>query len=133
MLAEVCPFFINISSNIITIYYFNFNRFTNFFKSKNKEEDKDEDGLPDFVFKHKITGQEVKTSDFTFSLIRDNPTIGNILESEGAKKLEQIINNDNRKIQACIEKGIECCIIDTSSSKNFKPDRDKLIFFRKLF
>jgi hypothetical protein len=43
----------------------------------------------------------------------------------GEKKLEQIINNDNRKIQACVERGIECCIIDTSNSKNFKPERDK--------
>jgi hypothetical protein len=43
----------------------------------------------------------------------------------GEKKLEQVINNDNRKIQACVENGIECCIIDTSGSKNFKPERDK--------
>ena len=43
----------------------------------------------------------------------------------GNKKLEQTINNDNRKFQACLEKGIEFCIIDTSGSKKFKPERDK--------
>tara|TARA_Y100000310_G_scaffold339131_1_gene430862 strand:+ start:964 stop:1656 length:693 start_codon:yes stop_codon:yes gene_type:complete len=39
----------------------------------------------------------------------------------GQKKLGQIQNNDNRKFQACIEKDIELCIIDTSSQKYFKP------------
>ena len=34
-------------------------------------------------------------------------------------------NNDNRKFQACLEKGIELCIIDASNSKKFKPERDK--------
>ena len=43
----------------------------------------------------------------------------------GDKKLEQTINNDNRKFQACLENGIEFCIIDTSGSKKFKPERDK--------
>ena len=33
----------------------------------------------------------------------------------GQKKLDQIQNNDNRKFQACLEKHIELCIIDTSS------------------
>ncbi len=32
----------------------------------------------------------------------------------GEEKLNQIQNNDNRKFQACLEKGIELCIIDTS-------------------
>jgi hypothetical protein len=31
-------------------------------------------------------------------------------------------NNDNRKMQACLEKNIELCIIDTSQQKYFKPD-----------
>lgn len=35
----------------------------------------------------------------------------------GSNKLEQIQNNDNRKFQACLEQGIELCIIDTSSQK----------------
>ncbi len=32
----------------------------------------------------------------------------------GQDKLNQIQNNDHRKFQACLEKGIELCIIDTS-------------------
>jgi hypothetical protein len=38
----------------------------------------------------------------------------------GDNKLEQIQNNDNRKFQACLEKNIELCIIDTSQLKYFK-------------
>lgn len=38
----------------------------------------------------------------------------------GESKLEQIQNNDHRKFQACLEKGIELCIIDTSLQKYFK-------------
>lgn len=38
----------------------------------------------------------------------------------GENKMNQIQNNDNRKFQACIEKGIELCIIDTSGQKYFK-------------
>lgn len=38
----------------------------------------------------------------------------------GQDKLTQIQNNDNRKFQACLEKQIELCIIDTSSLKYFK-------------
>lgn len=37
----------------------------------------------------------------------------------GQETLTQIQNNDNRKFQACLEKGIELCIIDSSSMKNF--------------
>jgi len=43
----------------------------------------------------------------------------------GSNKLQQIQNNDNRKFQACLERGIELCIIDSSSMKNFKPDKAK--------
>ena len=39
----------------------------------------------------------------------------------GENKLLQIQSNDNRKFQACLEKNIELCIIDTSSQKYFKP------------
>jgi hypothetical protein len=39
----------------------------------------------------------------------------------GSDKLNQIQNNDNRKFQACLEQGIELCIIDTSGLKYFKP------------
>ena len=38
----------------------------------------------------------------------------------GQIKLDKTKNNDNRKFQACIERGIELCIIDTSSQKYFK-------------
>lgn len=38
----------------------------------------------------------------------------------GSDKLNQIQNNDHRKFQACLEKGIELCIIDTSTQKYFK-------------
>lgn len=38
----------------------------------------------------------------------------------GQEKLLQIANNDNRKFQACIERGIELCIIDTSQFTHFK-------------
>lgn len=37
----------------------------------------------------------------------------------GKEKLSQTQNNDNRKFQACIEKGIELCIIDTTHQKKF--------------
>lgn len=37
----------------------------------------------------------------------------------GAEKLSQIQNNDHRKFQACGEKGISLCIIDTSKQKRF--------------
>lgn len=39
----------------------------------------------------------------------------------GKDKLESIQNNDKRKFQACLEKGIELCVIDASSLKYFKP------------
>lgn len=46
----------------------------------------------------------------------------------GDKKLQQIKNNDSRKYQACLEKNIELCIIDTSSLKYFKKDNaDKFL------
>lgn len=43
----------------------------------------------------------------------------------GPEKLSQIQNNDNRKFQACLEKEIELCVIDTSwikynKTKNFE-------------
>jgi hypothetical protein len=41
----------------------------------------------------------------------------------GSEKLDQIKNNDSRKYQACIEKNIELCIIDSSGLKYFKPEK----------
>lgn len=38
----------------------------------------------------------------------------------GEEKLKYIKNNDNRKYQACLERGIELCIIDSSKFNNFK-------------
>lgn len=43
----------------------------------------------------------------------------------GQDKLNQIQNNDDRKFQACIEQGIELCIIDTSQQKYFKEQLSK--------
>jgi hypothetical protein len=39
----------------------------------------------------------------------------------GQDKLASIKNNDERKFQACLERGIELVIIDTSSMTYFKP------------
>jgi hypothetical protein len=43
----------------------------------------------------------------------------------GESKLEQIQNNDNRKYQACLERNIELCIIDTSKLSYFKERNAK--------
>lgn len=40
----------------------------------------------------------------------------------GVDKLSKIKNNDNRKFQACLERGIELCIVDTSQIKYLKED-----------
>ena len=41
----------------------------------------------------------------------------------GIDKLSKIQNNDNRKFQACIENGIQLCIIDTSKFMHFKKQK----------
>jgi hypothetical protein len=43
----------------------------------------------------------------------------------GLEKLNSVKNNDKRKFQACLERGIELCIIDTSSFTYFKEDKAK--------
>ena len=43
----------------------------------------------------------------------------------GVKKLTSIQNNDNRKFRACLEKGIELVIIDTSNQIYFKEKSSK--------
>jgi len=43
----------------------------------------------------------------------------------GEETLNKIQNNDSRKYQACIEKGISLCVIDSSGLKYFKPDNAK--------
>jgi len=39
----------------------------------------------------------------------------------GQDKLSQIQNNDGRRFQVCLERGIELCIVDVSVLKYFKP------------
>lgn len=43
----------------------------------------------------------------------------------GQDQLIKIQNNDNRKFQACLEKGIELCIIDSSGQNYFKESTSK--------
>jgi len=43
----------------------------------------------------------------------------------GAEKLARIQNNDGRKFQACLERKIELCTIDTSNQKYFKIENSK--------
>lgn len=43
----------------------------------------------------------------------------------GSQKLNNIQNNDKRKFQACLERQIELCIIDTHNAKYLKKERDK--------
>jgi hypothetical protein len=41
----------------------------------------------------------------------------------GKEKLKYIQNNDSRKFQACLEQGIELCVIDTSKFTYFKENK----------
>ncbi len=41
----------------------------------------------------------------------------------GDLQLKKIQNNDNRKFQACLERNIELCIIDSSKTKNFNEEK----------
>ena len=45
----------------------------------------------------------------------------------GKEKLDRTKNNDDRKFQACLERGIELCIIDVSKIKYFKENTSKPI------
>lgn len=40
----------------------------------------------------------------------------------GNDKLTKTQNNDNKKLQACLEQNIELCVIDVSSQKYFKQN-----------
>ena len=42
----------------------------------------------------------------------------------GDDKLNSIKNNDRIKFQSCLNNKIELCVINTTESKNFKPERD---------
>ena len=60
--------------------------------------------------------------DFYFPTLRLAVELNGIFHYEpiyGSDTLERIQNNDNRKFQACIENGIELCIIDASAQRNF--------------
>lgn len=46
----------------------------------------------------------------------------------GEQKLKRVQNNDKRKFQACLEKGIALCSINTSSQKRF-TEKSSLVFF----
>lgn len=46
----------------------------------------------------------------------------------GENTLSRTMNNDNRKFQACLERGIELCVIDTHHAKYHKKERDKKFF-----
>jgi very-short-patch-repair endonuclease len=63
--------------------------------------------------------------DFYFPSLRLAFELNGIFHYEpiyGIDKLSRTQNNDNRKFQACIEHGIELCIIDSSSQKYFKVE-----------
>lgn len=47
----------------------------------------------------------------------------------GKKRLKQTQNNDERKSQACYERGIEFCIIDTSKQNYFK-EKTSILFLK---
>jgi hypothetical protein len=47
----------------------------------------------------------------------------------GVDKLSTIQNNDNRKFQACLEQGIELCIIDTSNQSKFTEKSSQQFLF----
>ncbi len=41
----------------------------------------------------------------------------------GTEKLASVQNNDNRKFQACLEKGIDLCVIDVSIVRHFASNK----------
>lgn len=43
----------------------------------------------------------------------------------GENKLKQTENNDKRKLQACLEKGIELCVVDSSKLRHFTENKAK--------
>jgi hypothetical protein len=49
----------------------------------------------------------------------------------GSDKLNRTQNNDKRKLQACAEKGIALCVLDTSQQKRF-TEKSSLIFWETI-
>ena len=61
--------------------------------------------------------------DFYFPELKLAVELNGIFHYEpiyGEEKLSQIQNNDTRKFQACLERGIELCIVDSSKCKYLK-------------
>jgi hypothetical protein len=82
------------------------------------------DMFPDipFVFNDKITiNSELDIYIPSLKLAFELNGIFHYEPIFGNEKLSSIKNNDERKMQACIENGIELCIIDSSDLKYFKP------------
>lgn len=74
-------------------------------------------------FNEKLTIQS--ELDILFPTIQLAVELNGIFHYEpihGIDKLTKIQNNDSRKFQACLERGIELIIIDTSGMKYFKPN-----------
>lgn len=46
----------------------------------------------------------------------------------GPEQLQKLQNNDNRKFQACLERGIELCIIDTRDQRKFTETSSNKFF-----
>lgn len=64
--------------------------------------------------------------DFYFPAISFAVELNGIFHYEpifGKEKLNKVKNNDSRKFQACIEKQIELCVIDSTSLKYFKEEK----------
>ena len=49
----------------------------------------------------------------------------------GEEKLKRVQNNDKRKFQACLQKGIALCSIDTSSQKRF-TEKSSLVYLEVI-
>ena len=49
----------------------------------------------------------------------------------GEEKLNRVQNNDQRKMQACLEKGIALCVLDTSKQVRF-TEKSSLIFWETI-
>jgi len=78
---------------------------------------------PDLDFKFNSKEEINSELDIYISSLRLAFELNGIYHYEpihGQEKLASVQNNDDRKFQACIDYGIELCIIDTSGLKYFK-------------
>lgn len=84
--------------------------------------------FPDIIFEFNQKGAINSELDIYIPSLKLAFELNGIFHYEpiyGADKLSQIQNNDNRKFQACLERGIELCIIDTSTYSYFKEQTAK--------